>query len=137
LGFAIDYDATLEAAYAHGRDGSVVERYGGVLVSTIHESFPIVFTQDEAVLTSFLERIGPEINGAARDARLYLSEGQVKVLANRDGRQLDIEQAVHDTISAIQTASHASVTLHTVPVVSQITAADLEPLQQQAEILVS
>ena len=137
LGFAIDYDATLEAAYTHGRGGSVVERYSGVLVSTIHESFPIVFTRDEAILTSFLDRIGPEIKGAARDARLYISEGQVKILTNRDGRQLDIEQAVHDTASAIQTASPASVELHTVPVVSQITTADLEPLQEQAEILIS
>lgn len=137
LGYRIDYEATLEAAYGHGRDGSMVERYSGVLVSTNHESYPVVFTGDDATLTAFLEQIGPEIKGAARDARLYVSDGTVKVLDNRDGRQLDIDSAVAGTRTAIRSASRAVVELETLPVVSPVTTADLEPLRQQALTLIS
>lgn len=137
LGFAIDYDATFEAAYTHGRDGSMVDRYSGLLISTIHESYPVVFHQDEEKLDDFLQQIGPELKGAARDARLYFSEGEVKILENRDGRQLNIEQAVQDTTVAIRKATRGTVMLQTESVVSQTTSADLEPLREQTELLIS
>ncbi|HWV24664.1 MAG TPA: VanW family protein [Thermomicrobiales bacterium] len=137
LGYRIDYDATLEAAYKHGRDGGVFDRYTGVLVSTDQARYPVVFTQEEGTLPTFLEQIGPEIKGAARDARIYLSEGSVRVLDNRDGRQLDVDSAVQETRAAIPAATRSTVELTTLPVISQITSDDLEPIRQQAETLIS
>ncbi|HEV2072581.1 MAG TPA: VanW family protein [Thermomicrobiales bacterium] len=136
LGFAIDYEATLNNAYNHGRDG-VVDRYSGVLLSTDNQSFPVVFVLDNEQLTAFLGQIGPEIKGAVRDAQLYLSGDEIKILKNRDGRQLDIERAVQDTVAAVQSARRSTVSLTTVPVVSPITVADLEPVRVQTEILIS
>lgn len=137
IGYEIDYDATLEAAFRHGRDGGVVDRYAGVLVATDHRRYPLLFTHDDAILTAFLENIGPEIKGAARDARLYLSEGTVRVLDDRDGRQLDVESAMQATHAAVLAATRTSIELETLPVVSQVTSADLEPLREQAETLIS
>lgn len=137
LGYQIDYEATLEAAYRHGRDGSVVERYAGVLVTTNQEQYPVVFTHDEESLVAFLEKIGPEIKGAARDARLYFSDGTVKLLDNRDGRQLDIDRAVAITRTAIPAATRTRVELETLPVVSQVTSDDLASVHQQAQTLIS
>lgn len=136
LGFTIDYDASLQNAYSHGRDG-VVDRYSGVLISTINESFPVVFRRDDEQLIAFLEGIGPEIRGAGRDARLYLSGDEVRILENRDGRQLDIERAVQDTIAAVESARRSTVNLETVPVVSQVTVSDLQPVLEQTQTLIS
>ncbi len=137
LGFSIDYDATLDIAYSHGRDGSVLERYSGVLLNTINETYPVVFTHDEDKLRSFLQAIGPEIKGAARNARLYMSEGEIRILEDRDGRQLDIDQAMQDVTSAVESAEFAEISLTTQPVVSQVTVADLEQMKVDTETLIS
>jgi vancomycin resistance protein YoaR len=137
LGFAINYDATLDAAYTHGRDGGVVERYSGVLLTTIDEAYPLVFTENRPRLVAFLEQIGPEIKGAARDARLYLSDGEIRILDNRDGRQLNVEQAVDDAVTVVRTGATGEVALTTVPVVSQVTTADLEPVKARTELMIS
>ena len=137
LGFAIDYDATLEAAYRHGRDDGVVARYSGILLATATESYPVSFTHDETVLDAFLERIGQEIIGAAREARLYRSGAEIHILEDRDGRKLDIDRARRDTIAAVHSARRQTVSLHATPVTSQIRAEDLEPLRQQTQTLIS
>lgn len=137
LGFEIDYETTLQNAYQHGRGGDIVDRYAGMLLSPEVRSFPVVYKRNEAALTSFLEQIGTEILGAARDARLYLSGSSVEILPNRDGQQLNMEQAVIDTENVVETAKRGTVTLRAVPVVSQITVEDLEPLREAAQTMIS
>lgn len=137
LGFEIDYDATLEAAYQHGRNGDMLDRYTSVLISPDQRSFPLIYTRDETRLRAFLSQIGTEIIGAARDARLYRSGTSVEILPNRDGRQLNIDQAVADTTNIIESASRGTVTLQDVTVVSQITVDGLEPLRQLAQTMIS
>lgn len=137
LGFTIDYDTTLEMAFQHGRSGDMLDRYTSVLISPDKRSFPLVYTRDETRLRSFLEQIGTEIIGAARDARLYRSGTSVEILPNRDGRQLNIEQAIADTTNIIESSARGTVTLQDVTVVSQITVEDLEPLRQRAQTMIS
>jgi vancomycin resistance protein YoaR len=137
LGFEIDYAATLDAAFQHGRSDDVFGRYAGVLISPNERTFPVIFRHDEAVLRGFLEQIGTEILGAARDARLYLSGTNVEILPNRDGRQLNIEQAIADTRNIIESARRGTVTLRDQAVVSQVTTADLEPHRVAAQTMIS
>jgi vancomycin resistance protein YoaR len=137
LGFEIDYESTLNNAYQHGRSGDVLDRYTGMLLSPEVRSFPVVYRKDEAALTAFLEQIGSEILGAARDARLYLSGTSVEILPNRDGRQLNIEQAITDTNNIIESAKRGTVALRAVSVVSQVTVEDLEPLREHAQTMIS
>ncbi len=137
LGFSIDYDTTLEMAFQHGRSGDMLDRYTSVLISTDKRSFPLVYTRDETRLRSFLEQIGTEIIGAARDARLYRSGTAVEILPNRDGRQLNIDRAMADTANIIESSARGTVTLQDVTVVSQITVDDLEPLRQLAQTMIS
>jgi len=137
LGFSIDYDTTLAEAYRHGRDDGVVTRYSSILIATDQESFPVTFRRDDTKLTAFLEQVGEQIIGAAREARLYRSGTEILVLEDRQGRKLDIDQARADTIAAVNAASRAEIELTVVPVTSQVTAADLEPLRVQAQTLIS
>ena len=137
LGFEIDYEATLQQAYQHGRSGDLFDRYAGVLLSPEVRSFPVMYKRDEAKLTAFLEQIGTEILGAARDARLYLSGNSVEILPNRDGRQLNIDQAARDTRNIIESAKRGTVTLRAVSVVSQVTVEDLEPMRELAQTMIS
>ncbi len=137
LGFTIDYDTTLEMAFQHGRSGDMLDRYTSVLISPDKRSFPLVYTRDETRLRTFLEQIGTEIIGAARDARLYRSGTTVEILPNRDGRQLNIDRAMADTTNIIESSARGTVTLQDVTVVSQITVDDLEPLRQHAQTMIS
>jgi vancomycin resistance protein YoaR len=137
LGFEIDYEATLDAAYQHGRSADMLDRYKSVLISPDKRSFPLIYTRDEARLREFLEQIGTEIIGAARDARLYLSGTSVEILPNRDGRQLNIDQAIADTRNIIESGSRGTVSLRDVTVVSQITAEALEPRRELAQTMIS
>ncbi|HVL22564.1 MAG TPA: VanW family protein [Thermomicrobiales bacterium] len=137
LGYAIDYDTTLAAAYKHGRNDGVVERYSGILISTTSQSFPVSFTRDNETLTAFLAQMGEEIIGSARAARLYREGAEIKILADRDGRQLDVDRARQDTIAAVEEARRATVELTVQPVVSQVSTEDLEPLRAQTQTLIS
>lgn len=137
LGFEIDYEATLQTAYQHGRSGDMLDRYKDVLIAPSERSFPLVYTRDETRLHHFLQQIGSEIIGAARDARLYLSGTTIEILPNRNGRQLNIEQAMADTTNIIESATRGTVTLQDVTVVSPITVEDLEPLRQLAQTMIS
>src|SRR5690606_16352997 len=70
-------------------------------------------------------------------ARLYRDGTEIKILPDRDGHRLDVDRAREDTLAAIEQANHGSVELHALPVVSQVTAADLEPLREQTQALIS
>lgn len=137
LGFAIDYDATLENAYTHGRGDGVVDRYAGLLVSTSRRDYPVIFKRNDEKLHTFLEEIGTQILGAARDARLYLDGDTVGLLPSADGQKLDVERAAKDTARVVQRAERGKVQLRANPVESQITTEDLEPYKEQSQTLIS
>lgn len=137
LGFTIDYEATLDEAYNHGRGDGVVDRYSNVLISTEERSFPVIYNRDDAQLNSFLEQVGTDIIGATRDARLYLSGNTIEILADRNGRKLDVEKAASDTVNAVESAERTTVVLNAVPVISSVTAADLEPVREQTQRLIA
>lgn len=137
LGFKIDYDATLKQAYAHGRESGVIDRYTGILIATDEKSFPVIFHHDPSRTETFLDGINSQIIGAARDARLYLQDVDVKIMPNQDGRKLDMESALAETGRIVQSARRGTVTLQALPVVSQITVDDLAPEQERAQTMIS
>lgn len=137
LGYHIDYEATLNRAFTHGRDQGVVGSYTNMLLTPEKQSFPITFVHDESSLTDFLTGIGTEIIGAARDARLELTDSGVEIIPNVDGQRLDIDAAERNARNQIETAVRGTISLTTVPVVSQVTAADYEPLKAAANTLIS
>lgn len=137
LGFSIDYESTLEAAWQHGRNTSRMTQFTQVMFNPEEKSYPVLFKEMPATLTGYLEDLGTQIVGIARDASLYLDEDQVRIMPNVDGRELNIEAAAEATQAAVVTAERATVKLTARPVVSQITVDDLEPKRSLAQTMIS
>lgn len=137
LGYAIDYDATLDAAWLHGRNQSQLDQFTRVMIKPEVRSFPVQFTRDPEVLTHYLENLGTQIVGAARDASLYLDDDHVYIMPNVDGRKLDVEAAAAATDLMISEAVRSEIRLTAVPVVSAITVDDLEPRRELAQTMIS
>ncbi len=137
LGFAIDYESTLAAAWQHGRDSSRMAQFKAVMIQPENQSYPVLFTSNEQRLRAYLEDIGTQIVGAARDASLYLDGDQVRIQPNEDGRELDIEAAAVATQRIVQGAKRGVVKLTAQPVISQITADMLEPKRDLAQTMIN
>lgn len=137
LGFAIDYDSTLDAAWQHGRTSNKFDQFKTVLIEPKQRSFPVIFTSNTDTLNAYLQDLGTQIVGAARDALLYLDEDQVRIRPNEDGRALDIEAAAAATARIVQRAQRGTVELTAMPVVSQITAERLEPKRILAQTMIN
>lgn len=136
IGFTIDYDTTLTNAWSHGREESQIKQFTNVLFSPNEQSYPVIFKQNEEQLRSYLDDLGQQIVGASHDAMLYLDGDIVRVQPNKDGRALDIEAAVEATRTAVKAAERQVVPLSAQPVVSQITAAMLEPKRALAQTMI-
>lgn len=137
LGFAIDYEGTLAAAWQHGRDSGRLSQFKAVMIQPETQSYPVLFTVDNEQLNAYLKDIGSQIVGAAHDASLYLDADQVRIQPNEDGRALDIDAAAIATQRAVQSAKRQTVQLTAQPVVSQITAEMLEPKRQLAQTMIN
>lgn len=137
LGFAIDYESTLAAAWQHGRDASRATQFKAVMIQPEKQSFPVLFTSDDSRLQAYLKELNSQIVGAARDASLYLDADQVRIQPNEDGRELDIEAAAAATRRIVQGAKRGTVELTARPVISQITAEMLEPKRELAQTMIS
>lgn len=137
LGFSIDYDSTLAAAWQHGRESSRLQQFKAVMIAPEKQSYPILFTSNDEVLQNFLRDLGTRIVGAARDASLYLDSDQVRIQPNEDGRELDLEAAAIATRRIVQSAVRGTVNLTARPVVSQITAEMLEPKRDLAQTMIN
>ncbi|MCO5226599.1 MAG: peptidoglycan binding domain-containing protein, partial [Thermomicrobiales bacterium] len=137
LGFAIDYDATLDVAWQNGRTASRTTQFKSVFLRPEVKSFPLIFSSDPEQLQMYLQDLGTQIVGAARDAALYLDGDQVRIRPNEDGRALDIDAAATATNRVVQSAQRGTVELTAQPVVSQITAERLEPKRQLAQTMIN
>ena len=137
LGFAIDYEATLDGAWQHGRTSGKIAQFRSVLIAPKEKNYPVIFTADNARLTAFLEGLNKEIVGAARDAVLYLDDDMVRIQPNVDGRALDIDAAAAATTRVVQSAQRGLVELTSEPVVSQITVDRLEPKRELAQTMIN
>lgn len=137
LGFSIDYESTLAAAWQHGRESSRLAQFRAVMVQPEKQSYPVLFTSNDEKLQAYLKDLGSQIVGAAHDASLFLDGDQVRVQPNEDGRELDIEAAAIATRRVIQGAKRGEVQLTARPVISQITADMLEPKRELGQTMIS
>lgn len=137
LGFSIDYESTLAAAWQHGRESGRLAQFKAVMIQPERQSYPVLFTSDDEKLRDYLTQLGTQIKGAARDASLYLDGDQVRIQPNEDGRELDVEAAAAATRRIVQGAERGVVALTAQPVISQITAEMLEPKRDLAQTMIS
>lgn len=138
LGMRVDYDATVRAAWRHGRDSGLLTRYATLVDQRAHRTAvaPILII-DEAVLTAFFDAIDREIARPPKDAQLRLDGRSVTIDPERPGARLKIDVAKRDTIAAVRSLAPTVVELKRQSVMPSITAADLEAVRSKGARLLS
>lgn len=137
LGMSIDYEAVVDQAMRHGRDGSVLGRYTMLMQASHARVIPLILNRDEAALRKFLEDIGRELAVSPRDARLEVQGGEVVIVEHVAGQELDLDQAVEATNREVGSGRPVTIELATVPVEPTVSAADIAPAREDAMRMVS
>lgn len=138
LGVTVDYEATLEAAWRHGRHAGPLGRYAALFGADRHRAaLPIVLTVDVARLDAFLTRLAADVARPAEDARLAADGATIAIVPGRSGVALDRAAARQDTLAAVGQATPSEVLLRPAPVPPVAAAADLEASRAAAEQLLS
>lgn len=135
LGGNIDYEATLDAAMAHGRE-SVADRYTTFFAaddSTIIE--PVISINTDKT-REYLETLAPAVDIEARNARLFRASGEVRMIDSVEGRALDRDAAVADLQAVMESGTSGVVALETQVVAPEVSSAALEKNKSQAITLI-
>lgn len=95
LGFELDYDAMVDAAYEGAWDVGVGERMvRRFLRKPRSVDQPIIATYDREAVDAFVRRAIPSINCRPRNAYMDVSDGNAKFVEARDGRETDVNQVM-------------------------------------------
>jgi vancomycin resistance protein YoaR len=135
LGVTIAYEASLDAAWQHGRAGGVRGRYAA-LIGGQDVVEPLVLTLDTAALDRFLAAIDGDVATPARDAKLTVKNGDVRVTAERMGARLDMGNARDQTMAALKAAHPTDIELRTVPISPSVSKTELASAQETVATLV-
>lgn len=135
LGGAVDYDATLDTAMAHGRE-SVADRYTTFFAADDTTLIQPVITVDETKTRAYLETIAPAIDIEARNARLFRSSGDIRMIDSVEGRALDRDAAVKALSAIMRSGTTGEVELQTQVVAPEVTSVALEKNKNKAITLI-
>lgn len=112
LGLAYDVTATVDAAYAQGRQGNSFARLGEqFLVPATKPAVTPVYHMDQARLAAFVDQLAAAIDQPVRDAGVKLQGAALQVTAAQEGRQLDRQDALAQLQARVAQLSTAPVTL--------------------------
>lgn len=131
IGGTINYEATIDLAMDHGRE-SWGDRYTAFFADELSAPVELVIDWDSAKAYDYLETLAPAIDIDARNARLFRSEGEIRLIDSIEGRSLDRDAAVDALEDAILNREHAEIDLQTQSVEPDVTTAELEPYKSQA-----
>ncbi|HET8524256.1 MAG TPA: VanW family protein [Thermomicrobiales bacterium] len=135
LGVAVDYQTSLDAAWQHGRGDGLRGRYLA-LATEASAVEPLTLTLDTMVLNQFLAKLDQAISKPARDAKLIVKGGDVRVRAAKSGVKLDVADTRERTLTALKTVSPSEITLRTSAVKPIVATSDLKAIEQAVATLV-
>lgn len=131
IGGSIDYDATIDHALEHGRE-SLGKRYTAFFAPEGSAPIDLVINWDSAKALDYLATLAPAIEIEARNARLYRSQGEIRLIDSVEGRALDRDSALDAIEAAILDGSFAEIELDTDVVEPEVSSEQLEPYKSQA-----
>ncbi len=126
-GLQVDLNATLQAAYAVGRN----DEFPGQLSAWIlYHNIPPYYTTNPALVRPLLEALAPQISQPPVDASFKLENDHLAVVPGQAGRILDIEA----TLARLQTSPATALGIEVPLLFKIITPADPDPsVRTQAE----
>ncbi len=137
LGISIDYDLMVEQAMAHGRNGSVIDRYTSLLGGDDDDEVEMRLVRDDSTLRSWLETIENDIAVEPHSARLQNDDGEISIIEHVTGRTLDWDQLISDTNRSVVGIDVVSIPVAVVPVEPKVTTAKLSAAREHATRLIS
>jgi len=136
LGISIDYDKTLQGAWAYGRNSGIASRYEALLDRGSYQA-PLMLSVDDDALKEALSTIAADLKEDPVDATFAVDGVEVTVAPEKPGRMLNLEAARKDSYDTLDTLEPSTVMLRVDVVQPEITAAHLEPSRAEAALLVS
>ncbi len=127
LGAEIDVDASVDAAYALGREDNAVARLG--IANELlrgDEHVPLRTTVDRAVLAQWFESVNADMDQRAVDATLVIDGSEVTISPEQNGTVVDEAEATELILGALQELEPVAVELPTTVELPAIYADDLE-----------
>lgn len=132
VGFAVDYDAMIDRAMAHGREEGYIDRYRTYLSYEDATDLPLILKEHPSTLESKIRHIAKQVNIEPINASLIVKNGEVEVSPHIDGLSVDIKSVANDSIETIRLMSVEPVILTTSPLLAEITSSDLESAKEAA-----
>jgi vancomycin resistance protein YoaR len=127
LGAEVDVEASVDAAWALGRDNNAVSRLG--FTSQLlqgDQRVPLRTSVDRRVLASWFDSVNADIDQRAVNADLVVDGAEVTISPERDGTVVDEEAATELLLGALETLEPMTTELPTQVEPPQVYAADLE-----------
>ncbi|MCC6704317.1 MAG: VanW family protein, partial [Thermomicrobiales bacterium] len=136
LGLTIDYEATLDEAWGHGREDGVTGRYEALL-DRRSRTLAFVGRMNEDKLDSVLQEIAAELDLDPVDAVFTMDGTAIAISPEQTGRTLDVGVLRQLTVDGIGDLQPFTITLPVTVTAAAVTAADLEASRAEAARLVS
>jgi len=137
LGVTVEYDRMLDDAMNLGRDGGVVQRYASFFSHYDDRPVSIAYTVDDERLATYINEVAEEIDVLATNARLVLEEGEIRLIDDELGVEMEQDIARQDILRVIRSGEAAEIALQTTDVPAELTVANLDTAKQQAWTMVS
>jgi vancomycin resistance protein YoaR len=112
LGLTVDHEATLDHAYAQGREGWPWQRIGErIRLLRSGKVIAPVMLMDERLTRQTLGNVAAEINQEMREASLQLEGTRVIAIPGQVGRIVDLEAALAELKPSLLSLFNANITL--------------------------
>lgn len=127
VGVAVDYDATLDAAFNVGREDDAWERVSstGGLLSDEH-NIPLSMTINRATLASWFQSVNGDLGITPHDAYIQIENGEASIVSEVNGTVVDQGAAEAIVMQAISTLQPVSTNLPTETMVANVHDKDLD-----------
>jgi vancomycin resistance protein YoaR len=127
LGASVDVDASVDTAYALGREDNAVTRLGvaGDLLQG-DQVVPLRTTIDRGVLATWFDSVNADIDQRAVDAALVVDGADVTISPEHNGIVVDEDAATAMILGALDTLEPVATDLPTVTELPEIYADELE-----------
>jgi vancomycin resistance protein YoaR len=137
MGVRFNVDATVDEAYAVGREGNILERLGqraNALVGGVTIPADVDYRPGKA--RAEVEEIASQINQEPREASVRVVGSQVEVVDSAEGYELDVSATMRSVGSAVEDLSGQARLVGDV-LEPQITTAEAETAAEKARSAVS
>lgn len=136
IGISLEVDAAVDRAYAVGRGADLYRSVPDAIQAWRNGvELPIRVAIDQSRMLAYLTQVARELEVAPRNAHLNVLNGQVVYTPEQFGRQVLVDETVHDILAGLPALQPKSVMLRTRLLRPLVEASGVAETQRQLEAL--